>query len=247
MKSYQEAIIELDRKIPRDVISQRSGGQGRMLSYLEGHYVIDRLNKILGQGNWGYNSHVSLLHSGLVKDRFGNDVHSVHYSASVNFVFTVPGGITNHFTDYGYGDGTDKLNPGKAHELAIKESITDGLKRCAKNLGMSMGLALYSKEQENVDDGEVEAEPTRRDSPVRAAKAPEAAPAKPVEAASTPVEKDKLIELIARYIKVARAQKKSEVTKTYFTGLGVTNPDELTKLTIEQLNTSKKYLEELTK
>lgn len=241
MKSYEELVIELDSKIPRDMVQERDGGGGRKLSYLPGHYVIDRLNKVIGQGNWSYDSEITLLHSGLVGDK-----HSVHYSAKVSLQVELAGKTTS-FTDYGYGDGLDKYNPGKAHELALKESITDGIKRCAKNLGMSMGLALYSKEQENVDDGEVEAEPARRDSPVRAAKAPEAAPAKQVEAASQPVEKDKLIELIARYIKVARAQKKSEVTKTYFTGLGITNPDELIKLTLDQLNTSKKYLEELTK
>jgi hypothetical protein len=32
--------------------------------------------------------------------------------------------------------------------------VTDAVKRCAKNLGMSLGLALYDKSQENVDDGE---------------------------------------------------------------------------------------------
>jgi recombination DNA repair RAD52 pathway protein len=57
------------------------------------------------------------------------------------------------YGDVGYGDGSDKTNPGKAHELAAKEAVTDALKRCAKNLGMSMGLALYDKTQENVDEG----------------------------------------------------------------------------------------------
>jgi hypothetical protein len=58
------------------------------------------------------------------------------------------------FSDYGYGDGTDKTNPGKAHELAIKEAVTDGLKRCAKNLGPVMGLALYDKDQTDVKEAE---------------------------------------------------------------------------------------------
>lgn len=152
MKTYEQIVAELDEKIPRDVISIRDGGGGRKLSYLEGHYVIDRLNKVLGQGNWAYTSDVALLYSGVVESKAG-PTNSVHYSAKVRLVITITDKPTE-FTDYGYGDGTDRTNPGKAHELAIKEAVTDGLKRCAKNLGMSMGLALYDKTQENVDDGE---------------------------------------------------------------------------------------------
>lgn len=150
MKTVEEIIKELDDKIPRDCVSERQGGNGRSLSYLEGHYVIDRLNKVLGQGNWAYEANTSLVHSGEIETRSG-PTYSVHYLARVRLVVTI-GERTTEFVDYGYGDGSDKNNPGKAHELAVKESVTDGLKRCAKNLGMSMGLALYDKTQENVED-----------------------------------------------------------------------------------------------
>lgn len=149
-KTYEQIVAELNAKIPRDVISQREGG-GRKLSYLEGWYVIDRLNEVLGIGNWEYDSSVYLIHAGQVDGRSG-PVHSVHYKARVMLTAQI-GDKRVNFVDYGYGDGTDKVNPGKAHELAIKESVTDGIKRCAKNLGMSLGLALYDKTQENVDDG----------------------------------------------------------------------------------------------
>jgi recombination DNA repair RAD52 pathway protein len=150
MKSLEELRKELDAKIPRDVIETREGGNGIKLSYLSGHYVIDRLNKVLGQGNWDYHSDVQLLHAGEIQGKYG-PVQTVHYSARVT-LRAVIGDKETRFTDYGYGDGTDKTNIGKAHELAIKEAITDGIKRCAKSLGMSLGLALYSKEQENVED-----------------------------------------------------------------------------------------------
>jgi hypothetical protein len=154
---------QLDQPIPRDVISERDGGGKRKLSYLEGWYVIDRLNKILGQGNWDYSTEeMKLVHSGVVQNSYGQDVHTVHYIARVALtVRNISGpekyGVT--FIDYGYGDGSDKTNPGKAHELAVKEAVTDGLKRCAKSLGMSMGLALYDKTQENVSDAEPEKAP----------------------------------------------------------------------------------------
>lgn len=146
MKQYEDVIKELDADIPASAVASRDAGQGRKLSYLTGWYVIDRLNKVLGIGNWAYGSDVMLLFADKVGDKF-----SVHYSAKVRFVVTI-GTVQTEFIDYGYGDGSDKYNIGKAHELAIKEAVTDGIKRCAKNLGMSMGLALYDKDQEHVAD-----------------------------------------------------------------------------------------------
>lgn len=138
----------LDENIPKEVIKTRVGGGNRELSYLETWYVIDRLNQVLGQGNWAYSSEVNCVHNGTVKTQYG-EAYSVHYIARVRLVVNVDERDTE-FTDYGYGDGTDKSNPGKAHELAVKEAVSDGLKRCAKNLGRSMGLALYDKSQEFV-------------------------------------------------------------------------------------------------
>lgn len=149
---------QLDAKIPRDVVSQRDGGGGRSLSFLEGWYVIDRLNQVLGQGNWSYvTKEMRLVYSGSAPDKYGKEMHSSHYVAHIELSATIDG-ATTYFSDFGYGDGSDKSSPGKSHELAVKEAVTDGIKRCAKNLGMSLGLALYDKTQENVDDGK---EPAR--------------------------------------------------------------------------------------
>lgn len=177
-KTYEELIADLDSKIPRDVVSQRDGGGGRSLSYLEGWYVIDRLNKVIGHGRWSNDVELTKLYEGTIKDKYGKDVYTVHYMAKVTLYIKGLSGepdgnrfYDTHYNDVGYGDGTDKTNPGKAHELAIKEAVTDGLKRCAKNLGMSMGLALYSKDQENVSDGEDES-PKTSSRPVRAEASP---------------------------------------------------------------------------
>ena len=143
----------LDAKIPRDVIKQREGGGKFKLDYLEGWYVIARLNEVFGQGNWEYASQVEKLYEGVVQGKFG-DSYYTSYSAQVTLSVMVDPefGTKATFTDYGFGDGSDKNNPGKAHELAIKEAVTDGIKRCAKNLGMSFGLALYDKSREFVED-----------------------------------------------------------------------------------------------
>lgn len=171
-KNYETLVQELDSKIPRDVISERDGGGGRKLSYLEGWYVIDRLNKVVGQGNWSYETEeMRLVREGTIKDKYGNDVHTAHYIAKVTLNARLSPGVEDRslysgwstFSDYGYGDGSDKNNPGKAHELAVKEAVTDAVKRCAKNLGMSLGLALYDKTQENVAEAE-EAKPVDKNS-----------------------------------------------------------------------------------
>lgn len=141
---------ELDSSIPKDVVHTRSQA-GRDLSYLETWYVIDRLNQVLGQGNWGYQTvKLDKVFEGKV-EQYSGEVHSTSYTAQVSLFATLEVGKTVVFSDVGYGDGTDKKNPGKAHELAVKEAVSDGLKRAAKNLGRSMGLALYDKTQEFVE------------------------------------------------------------------------------------------------
>jgi len=148
MKTLEQISQELDAPIPRSAVSQRSGGGGRSLSYLAGHYVIDRLNKVFGPLNWASKTErLELVHQGEY-----NGKASVHYIAQVRLVVEAEGKTTEH-TCTGYGDGSDN-NPGKAHELAVKEAETDALKRAAKNLGQSMGLALYDKDQPNVVDDE---------------------------------------------------------------------------------------------
>jgi len=161
-------IEQLDAPIPRSAVSQRQGGGGRSLSYLAGHYVIDRLNKVFGPMNWASKiESLQLVHTA---------ENSVHYIAQVRLVVEDENGKKTEHTDVGYGDGSDKTNIGKAHELAVKEATTDALKRAAKNLGQSMGLALYSKDQENVvEDEEPKVAPKQQAAP-KAAKAAEKSP-----------------------------------------------------------------------
>lgn len=174
MKTHEQVVSELDAKIPRDAISSRQGGGASKLSYLEGWYVIDRLNKTVGIGNWAYTADAQVAHT----DAANN---SVHYIAKVRLAVKFPNGETTEFSDYGYGDGSDKYKIGKAHELAVKEAVTDGIKRCAKNLGMSLGLALYDKTQENVED-----EPARPAAQAAAKPAPQTVAPTPEKGDVTP-------------------------------------------------------------
>lgn len=162
-KTIEQINQELNAKIPREAVLEREGSNGRSFSYLAGHYVIDRLNSIFGPLFWASSTiENKCVHSGAVES-YGKTTHTAHYIARVRLVVQV-GGVATEHCGTGYGDGSDKINVGKAHELAAKEAETDALKRAAKNLGMSLGLALYDKDQENVED-----EPQQKEEPKKSA------------------------------------------------------------------------------
>lgn len=156
----EEMIAKLNAKIPRSVVREREGSGGKSFSYLEGHYVIDQMNQIFGQGNWAYmTEEIRCVHTGTVEGKYGPS-HTAHYIAKVRVEVPALGHAI--FVDVGYGDGSDKQNPGKAHELAAKEAVTDALKRSCKSLGMALGLALYDKEQTNVAEADEEKVASRK-------------------------------------------------------------------------------------
>jgi len=51
------------------------------------------------------------------------------------------------FSDVGYGDGMEYTGSRiTVHELAMKEAVSDAVKRALKNFGSQFGLDLYDKE-----------------------------------------------------------------------------------------------------
>lgn len=159
MKTLEQLQKELDSPIPRSAVKEREGAGKRRFSYLSTDYVIDRNNKVFGNLNWSSNTIENrCVYEGVVKNSYGKEKYSASYIARVQVEvqhIDENGRImrTSH-VGTGYGDGDDASHPGKAHELAAKEAESDALKRACKNLGQSMGLALYDKDQTNVADDE---------------------------------------------------------------------------------------------
>jgi len=114
--------------------------------YIEGWHAIAEANRIFGFGAWSY----ELRDCKCVSDRqreIGQAKKSgfgVTYTARV--VVQV-GGVTRE--DVGAGHGYD-VDCGLAHESAIKEAVTDALKRALRSFGNPFGLALYDKSRDNV-------------------------------------------------------------------------------------------------
>jgi len=144
-KNIEQIEQEANAKIPREAVSTRSGGGGKDLSYLESHYVIARMNEVFGVMGWD---------SETVEMRQVNHAEQKPaYVAKVRISAVVKTSDDGYMkvTKEGYGFGSDKsgLNP---HEMAVKEAESDAFKRAARQFGMSLGLALYDKTQENVED-----------------------------------------------------------------------------------------------
>lgn len=123
---------------------QQYGPKG---DYLEGWYVIAEANRIFGFDGWSYEvidtkcvSQAARLIGRDKKDGWG-----VTYTSKVRVQV---GDVIRE--DFGAGHGYD-LDAGLAHESAIKEAVTDSLKRALRTFGNPFGLALYDKTRANVE------------------------------------------------------------------------------------------------
>lgn len=133
----------LNEKLCDKHISTRR--QGNIdLSYIESHHAIREANRAFGFDQWSYEVK-SLQEYGMGEEnQKGNKVVSYHAIIQIKAIDVVR-------EDVGFGQGINK-DPGKAMEGAIKEAVSDGMKRCLRTFGDIFGLALYDKYQPNVVD-----------------------------------------------------------------------------------------------
>lgn len=143
--NWREATSELRKKLDPSHVSpaKKFGPKGE---YIEGWHAIAEANRIFGFDGWSYTvmscSCVSERPRPIGQDK--KDGFGVTYTAQVRVIVD---GVSRE--DVGAGHGYD-LDCGLAHESAIKEAITDALKRALRTFGNPFGLALYDKSRENV-------------------------------------------------------------------------------------------------
>ena len=125
-------------------VKSRSGGGGRSLSYIEGWHAIAEANRIFGFDGWASET-VSM-------ECVGNDGGTVSYVAKVRVTVN---GITREGWGAGHGRGG---SAGDRHESAVKEAETDARKRALMTFGNQFGLALYDKDQTNVEGASLPAQ-----------------------------------------------------------------------------------------
>jgi len=141
-----EQTTELAAPLNRSHVKERKQA-GRKLSYIEGWHAIAEANRIFGFDAWTretFDVRCVAEHKRKI-GQDGRDGWGVSYVAKVRVTVddVVREGV-------GAGHGID-VDLGLAHESAIKEAETDAMKRALMTFGNPFGLALYDKEQANVE------------------------------------------------------------------------------------------------
>jgi DNA recombination protein Rad52 len=142
-----EQIDLLKAPLSRESVKTRSQS-GRSLSYIEGWKAIAEANRIFGFDGWDRET-VTLTCVSEKEREIGARKEpgwGVTYIAKVRVLVgrTIREGC-------GTGHGIDR-DLGQAHESALKEAETDAMKRALMTFGNPFGLALYDKEQAEVED-----------------------------------------------------------------------------------------------
>jgi DNA repair and recombination protein RAD52 len=169
-------LDRLTQPIGASRVKSRSGGRGGTLSYIEAHDAIRTANEIFGIGGWFYTvEELTPLGEPEPVTKDNRKGFRAGYRAVVKV--TIPGvppamnqagGLASQrptvtFSDVGYGDSIEYTGSYiTVQELAMKEAVSDGVKRALKNLGDQFGLSLYDKEAR----AEIEARAKLASSPV---------------------------------------------------------------------------------
>lgn len=141
----------LAAKLDRSNVKERTMA-GRKMSYVEGWHVIAEANRIFGFDGW--TSETVLLQETnrdlvtIENDRGSYKQWRIGYIAKVRIT---AGGVCREGTGYGSGMGKPEA-VGDAVEGAIKEAETDARKRALMTFGSPFGLALYDKDQAEVEN-----------------------------------------------------------------------------------------------
>ncbi len=155
--TIEEQLAALAAPLPNDAVKKRdaeSGGK-RKLSYVEGWYVIETLNRIFGFPKWEQELVDLRIDRYERKGKEGKSVVGIAAVAQVRLVVVFADGTRVTRTDVGVGSNISyRMDLAEASEKAVKEAVTDGLKRCARTLGNCFGLSLSDKDNPLHDGGE---------------------------------------------------------------------------------------------
>lgn len=152
MTDRDRIAAELAKDLARALV--KPPPQGKYGEYISAFDVITTANKIFGWDGWAYAvDRLEQTNCGEVEktNRDGEAYMQweIGYMAVVR-VSVCRGGIVGR-QDVGHGQGHSK-SLGDAHDSAMKEAVTDALKRALRTFGNPLGLALYDKTKAHVSD-----------------------------------------------------------------------------------------------
>lgn len=139
---------QLDAPLQQSHVVKPTSKFGPKGDYIEGWHAIAEANRIFGYNGWSYQIvELKPCHEPFLAGDPAKETWRVGYICTIDVCAL---GVTRQ--DVGYGSGAAK-GIGDAHEGAVKEAVTDALKRTLRTFGNQFGLALYDKTQSNVRDG----------------------------------------------------------------------------------------------
>lgn len=141
---FSEAQIRaLDAKLSGKHVRTRTE-DGRELSYVEGWHVVAEANRVFGYDGWDRET----MEASRVWQASAGGMFRCSYVARVRIrVRAGDAVIVREGNGSGHGVA---LEPGMAHEQALKEAETDATKRALSTFGNIFGLALYDRAQKGV-------------------------------------------------------------------------------------------------
>jgi recombination DNA repair RAD52 pathway protein len=179
----EKQLKELDKALDKRFISDRKGGSGRKLRYLEGHDAIDQADRLFGYGNWGYETlacEQTIIHDLLTgepvgiayKARVRLDVRGCIPVIEVGSQPVAVASIEDHIMGKRRKEASEKkqeiddspFNPFEivlartiimeSHEQAEKGAVTDAIKRALRTFGSQFGNGLYGNGRVPMIDGD---------------------------------------------------------------------------------------------
>ena len=120
----------------------------RGMSHMEAYDIRAHLNRVFGFARWSADViSMELLYERHHQNRSGKDAVSVGYRAGLTLTVHSPeGDRLATYTEYAAGSASSfpVAKQADAHDMAIKTSESQALKRAAINLGDQFGLSLYN-------------------------------------------------------------------------------------------------------
>jgi len=123
----------------RDNLLSRPGPGGRDLTYLAGDTIVSTLNEAFGYDGWS----LQVLQTEQLHKQQGEGQAAGKWFAAYAAHVRITLSNGTYREDWGTGDATDR-NPASAMSLALKASVTDAMKRTARQYGDKLGNCLYN-------------------------------------------------------------------------------------------------------
>jgi DNA recombination protein Rad52 len=136
---WEKVAKKLKKPLDESHIQRRQAKFGTV-EYLPSWLVIKQANEIFGYGNW--QREIKRLEK--VYEDAHNGTYTVAYLCEAR---TIVGEAVHE--DVGFGVAANFSDPTAAHEKAVKQAVSDSLKRCLRAFGAQFGLSLYEHTQQD--------------------------------------------------------------------------------------------------